>query len=606
MNIDKTNDNIVNREEYEKTALGVFGRMAEIVSNTLGVAAGDTMIFDYSSQTPLSPSKDGFRNALSIKFSEPVHELIARAIKDVSLKVNIDVGDGTTSVMIVAHELYKRLLEYRNKSRIKLSPYGLNNLLKIIERVIVTNLKKPEFGYIIKPVELDRSRRFEVYDHVATIAANNDETLGKTVSEIYKKHEKESLFINVTRSNTEEDIIDTDTGFEFPAGHIVRHMATESDGITCEYDNPLFLMIDGPLIGNDLPSLQAFIENTAIESGMPLCIMASEYSAEVINYFIQLRSGVERPSGQVIRAPVVAIIVNTGNAIGNERLRDLEAALGAKALPTNNGKLINPPKDHMGLLRLCGRAKKITTMPYFCKIIGAAADQAEVEGRVEEIEKELREKVAIGGDNILAMERAETLKSRIAMLRGEMCIYRVGGKTVKEKESRKYLIEDAVYATKSALKHGVTLAGNVSIPHLVKWRKELLIEAVMDELSKVATNFLLGGEGDRSRRKVIGDVLEIVAKAFESAYQMALYNAVLDWTKVKDLYRVLLDKEAGPENYNLLTGERKTLDKFDLPELLAPGNVDIAILNATFGVVGTFITSTQLMTWFVTNTEKKA
>ena len=605
MIVERGMGNTISKSQLQTITKNVLTDLSDSIAHTLGPNGANTLVMEPYATAPVTPSKDGFRLMLSYRYDNLPYEVIYRIVRDISSRMNTEVGDGTTSGIIIAESLYKNLLRYidSNNTILKrlankhytITPYGVNTILKEIEIVLKNFLTDPAFNYVKTLEGKTKEEKYEIYKRVATISANNDPDIGKFVAEVFNKTNSEYMFVDVTRSNNEEDEILQDLGFEFPAGHITRHMATESDGITCEYDDPLYLLVDGPLIDSDLPYIQRFVDQIAIKSKRPLVIMASEYSQEVMNYMIQLRSGVETENG-IFRVPIVAIIVNTANELGNERLRDLEAALGAKALPTKNGKLIDPPQDLMQLMRLCGRSVKIKTVPYWARITGGAGDKVEIEGRVEQIEQEIKVKSDMGQDSMVSIERIETLKRRIAMLRGEMSNIKVGGITYKDKESRRMLVEDAVYAVKSTIKNGYTLGGNVSVVHLIKYFKKSLTETITTNLRIRRANITIGNKR-RAITSAVEDILDIVGTSFEAAYKQTLYNAFENKKLVNKLYNTTQSSLHALTTFNLSTGTFE--DITNAPKLIVPGNTDTELLRSVFGVIGVFITSNQLMSFHI-------
>jgi chaperonin GroEL (HSP60 family) len=370
----------------------------------------------------------------------------------------------------------------------------------------------------------------------------------------------------------------------------------------------MYLLVDGPLLDYDLNAIGTFVNKVCIAMKRPLVIMASEYSQAAINWFIQLRSGVQvGESEELVRIPILAIIVNTANELGNERLRDLEAALGAKALPTKEGKLLDPPNANT-ILSYLGRSSKIKTVPFYCRIIGAQGDEGEIAGRVAEIQKEIAAKSDSAQDETVGYERVESLKRRIAMLNGEMCSIKVGGIGYKEKEMKRLLVEDAVYATKATIDKGITIGGNVSIYQCINTYRNDIENEITANLIKAKASIIIGNN-EKDIKKVVSKLLDIVSTSFLSAYHNVLMNAFDNNHKVNKIINEIKKSQPNAISFNIVKGEYEEFDRNNhsvnqvlgtvnyLPDLIVPGNTDIELMKSVFGIIGIFITSNQFMTF---------
>jgi chaperonin GroEL (HSP60 family) len=622
--VKRATENIVPPQEALKMFSDVFKDASRMMKCTIGPSGGNTLVTEPYATTPIFPTKDGFRVMNNHVYDDVPYEATFRMVRDLSSVVNEKVGDGTTSVVIIASAIYSEMIEYMRKHK-EITPYGVKNLFDIILKE-VTKILDGNYIYDIK--KLSHDVKVNIYEKIATIAANNDSRIGKNVAAAYAKSGSDYTYIDIQESMNADDIMDVNVGFEITTGYIDRHMVTASDGITAEYSNPLYLIIDGPLIADDLPSLRQWIA-WSLSINAPLVIIAAEYQKEIIDFLVRCRTtGFNVPSsdGQgyiQVRAPIIAIILDTRSEYGMSRLHDLECALGAKALTTNNGKLMEPPKDITDFKLLVGRSDSVTSKPHYIRIRGGGGSRAERDARIAEIEKDIDSSIDSSQHGVLEAGRIETLRRRAGMLQGEMHIVRVGGDSYKEKKNRSLIYEDAVMAVKNAIAHGVTLGGNVSIYSAIVSNITKITDNIISEFNSGTYNIMIGATTAKLR-KVIRDILFIIADNSLAAFRAVFDNATNDekfkntiFDELKDTksncstYNIMLDRfeEFDPEwSFNLERFELiKKMDGVDIgkdvkgildviPNLISPGNMDKEILRATFSILGLFLTSNQLIT----------
>jgi chaperonin GroEL len=584
--------------------LHVFEDARRMMTCTIGPPGGNTLVTEPYAATPIFPTKDGFRVMNNHVYDDVPYEATFRMIRDLSSIMNQEVGDGTTSVVIIAGAIYKEMIKYIKKNK-DITPYGVKNIFNVILEAVNEILDEK---YIYKINELSHEGKVKIYEKIATIAANNDSKIGKTVAGVYAKSGSDYTYIDIQESMNEKDITDVNVGFEITSGYIDRHMVTSADGISAEYNNPLYLIIDGPLIAEDLPSVQQWVA-WSLGINKPLVIIASEYEKEVFDFFVRCRTtGFNMPAekGLVsVRAPLLAIILDTRSEYGMSRLHDLECALGAKALTTNNGKLMEPPGKFEDFSLLIGRSDSVLSKPHYIRIRGGAGIRAEREARIAEIERDIAATIDSSQHGVLEAGRIEMLRRRAGMLQGEMHIIRVGGDSYKEKRNRALIYEDAVMAVKNCIKHGITLGGNVSIYHAIARNKKLLLDRIIKIFSTGTHNVMINSSEDKLRR-VASDILAIVAEGSLAAFKAVFDNATRNNKFKKDIFRHIkhdmdcvtfnLINNNGFERFCHAGPSNVTLGISNTPDLLSPGNMDKEILRATFSILGLFLTSNQLIT----------
>ena len=601
INANRATENIIPPKQMERIIQDVFDDLARMIAYTIGPAGGNTLVTEPYASTPIFPCKDGFRVMNNHIYDNPAYESIYRIIRDISGRMNEILGDATTSGVVIAKYFYTSIHRYIKRHK-EITPYGIGNLLKITLEVLEKELLKPENGYVYDLKNLSKDKKVEVYKKIATISANNDTDIGGKVANIYKETSSDYAYIDIQRSMNSEDRIDVNLGFEMPYGYINGHMANSADGITAEYDDPLFLLVDGPLLDPDLDNVKKFVRwvTEELDNPRPLVIIAGEYSKKVYDFLSECRTGVIRQirGGQqvVVKLPVLAINFSMLSEDGVAQVQDLEAILGAKALQTNNGRLQQCPDNAILLLQLLGRADHVLTKYAYTRIRGGGGDEAGRKGRIAEIEKLIKLTEDDAQHGVLAKARLEKLKRRIGMLQGEMhCIY-VGGESYKGKTNRSLIYEDATMAVKACIDNGVTLGGQVSIADCIKNHRYTIVDNILaimqDENNPV--NIFTGKY--RNDIKVINDMLDIISKTSKSAFMAVFKNASNDRRWIKSTFKKFSEEYT---TFNLITNKFETFEKKNdeiiFPDLIVPGNTDVELLKSVFEIVNLFITSNQLI-----------
>lgn len=616
--VKRARENIVPPKQMKKVFLNVFDDLSRMIKYTIGPAGGNTLVTEPYASTPIYPTKDGFTVMNNHIYDNPTYESIYRIVRDISGRMNQELGDATTSSVVIAADFYKRITKYQAHHK-EITPYGIKNLLDATLETISEYLKK--YNYVVDVKNLDKRTQIEIYRKIATIAANNDSAVGDVISEAYEKAHSDHPYIDVQTSFNEETCIDTDVGFEIPYGYNIAYMANGADGITAEYDKPLILLINGPLGDKSVNFLKMWIKWIAEDPAnpRPLVIMAEEFSKEVLDYLTLCRTGISRSiNGQrvLVRLPVLSICFNMSSEYGNWRVQDLEAILGAKALQTNNGNLIVTPSNATEFMMMLGRADHIESRFAFTRIRGGAGEESVRKGRIEEIKKLLNQNRDAAQHGVQSAARLEILKKRISMLEGEMQIIKVGGDSYKEKRNRKLIFDDATCAVKACIEHGITLGGQVSISDLINNTKVGLITDIISRLNKPGSVKNIGiNLTEKHLKNIISDILGLIKVSSKAAFTAVFENATnnkwwiyktfnsfsgeLNYSKIIPVPTVktynLIKNEFEQINYN----SDGTINTVSIPDLIVPGNTDVECLKSVFSILSLFLTSNQLISVMV-------
>tara|TARA_Y100000593_G_scaffold20847_1_gene41969 strand:+ start:5790 stop:7361 length:1572 start_codon:yes stop_codon:yes gene_type:complete len=397
--------------------------LADNVASTLG-PRGRNVIIQRKDARPII-TKDGVTVAKFIDLEDPFENLGAQAIKQAAAKTNSDAGDGTTTATVLARALLRRSQKYLISGA---SPIELKRGMdKTIER-IVSGLRE-----ISKPI-----KKKEDVEHIATISANGDETIGKLIATAVDLVGNDGS-ITIEDARSYETSLDIVEGFRIDSGYSSPQFITdESRGVT-KYDNPFVLVTDFKieLVEDMLPVLEV-----VAREGRPLVIVAEEVSGQALAALIM----------NSIRGTMKVAAVKAP-CYGQERrdiLKDLAISIGAEFITRETGHKLKETKlEHLGVAKSIEITKNMTT------IMDGNGDEDEIEKRIEALKAELNQT-----DNIHECER---IQGRITRLASGIAVIRVGAATELEMVEKKHRIIDALEAVKAAQQEGVVPGGGTAL-----------------------------------------------------------------------------------------------------------------------------------------------
>jgi chaperonin GroEL (HSP60 family) len=599
--------NIVSKDTTRKIIYEVLKDIRSAVEHTLGPAGRTTLLHDPSGIASLYPSKDGFRLMMHLSYDNYFYDAVYKILRDVSMHNNITVGDGTTSCVVIIDEFYKTLDKLTSD---KTGPFkyisstGITNILDAIKDILISELYNK--GYIKRLQDLSIEEKKTIITKVGSIAANNDHSVGQFVADLFDPvlEKLEELFVDIAPNETEETTKLSEIGFEMPCGHINRVYSTERDGKTAIYHDPRFLLVEGPLLDDDIKTITPIINFICLENDLPLIIIADDYSNKMAQYLYNIRLGfstMDENTGKPITIPpmkVCPIMHSSSHDLGHERMIDLETSLGGHVIVCQSSRIASLPSTPEEIVKLLGKAKKIVSISHTCRIFGGFGDDNKINARIEELEKFANEMVM--NDSVNAQGEILNYKERVGMLRSNMVAIKVGGLTYKERQYKVMIYEDAVYAIKSTIKNGFTLAGQVSIYSLINSSSSYLIDKIIKKLETERKNVIFGTKRNDELYEAVKLLLLIVRDTFQIAYKCALKNAILDDEEYQNILSEVYNSSIYDNNirvYNLMNDTYEALHSNN--ELLVAGNTDIEILSGVIGVTNLFINADTLQTLYI-------
>lgn len=402
--------------------------LADAVKVTLGPNGRCVILGEYKKIGTPHITKDGVTVAKNIKFKDKYKEVGASLIREAALKTVETVGDSTTSSTVIAQALI-------NESE-KLLQRGANP----------TELKRNLQNSLNKAIAIIKESSTPIQEsdikNIATISANNDETIGELIADAYAKITENGV-IAVEESNSTKTSVDIVTGMQFEQGFASSYFVTDEIKNECVFSKPYVLISEMKV--ETMREIMPILEMVHSEN-KPIVIIAQDFSEEVIETLrINVLNGILRVC--CVKAP----------SYGEYRkmlLEDISVLTKANFLTHDSALDFNDLQ-----LQDLGVCDKIIISKDKTMIIGGKG-QGDIPNRVEVIKARLAE---IKKDDSVNQEfLIEFFETRIARLIGGVASIKVGGITELEMKERKDRIDDAVCATKAALEEGIVAGGGIT------------------------------------------------------------------------------------------------------------------------------------------------
>jgi chaperonin GroEL len=394
-------------------------KLTKAVSSTLG-AGGKCVMLEDSQGRPII-TKDGVTVADSIILLDPVENMGARLLKEAARKTVKEAGDGTTTATVLAHAVLEEAYKVQSKTNAR----ELKNGIELMTEAVITYLES-----IAVPVTGD------MIDNIATISTNNDPVLGKIIADAFRSVGETGIVMMETSSNAETEI-EVIEGVQYDKGLVNSNFITNPSKRTSELDNPVVLIIESPVEG--IRQIQSVLEYV-IKANRSLLIIAdvetNVLSALAMN---KVKGNIKV---NVINAPTYGVNKK-------DTLADLALLTGATIINEDLGDdmdLIQP--EHLGTC-----LKSITDD--FETIIQVGGVAEEVQALIDSIKEQLGGKLNPG--EVIRLEK------RLARLSAKVAIVKVGANSDIELKEKADRVEDAICATKAAIKEGIVPGGGIAL-----------------------------------------------------------------------------------------------------------------------------------------------
>ncbi len=429
------------RQARDAIAAGVR-KLARAVKTTLG-PSGRCAVLDRGWGEPLV-TKDGAAVAEEIDLGNPNENAAARLVREAAEKTSETAGDGSTTATVLAEAIFLEGLKSVVAGR---SPMLLARGIRAGVETAKSQIEK----MAVKVKDRDQ------IEAVASVAANNDAAIGKTLAEAMDKVGKDGV-ITIEEGKGFETQVDVVEGMEFDRGFLSSHFVTDPDKMVCELKDPLILIFEEKV--NALPQILPVLERV-LAARRSLLIIAEDVEGEILATLV-----VNKLKGVLKCAAVKA------PAYGDRRkamLQDIAILTGGKGVFKDLG--IEPENVTLDFL---GKAKKVIVTSEKTTIIEGGGSSKDIKAREAEIRKEL--------ENTTSEYDREKLQERLAKLVGGVALIKVGGATESEMKERKSRFEGALNATRAAVEEGILPGGGVALYRIAESLKTTGAENEEEEL----------------------------------------------------------------------------------------------------------------------------
>ena len=421
-------------EAKSKVITGV-NKLAQAVKSTLG-ASGKCVIYEDGRGKPVI-TKDGVTVAESVVLLDPVENMGATLIKEAARNTVKEAGDGTTTATVLAEALIKQIdTAIADGLTIREIKDGVNETLNSVISYL---------NSISVDVEGD------MLSAVSSISCNNDEELGKIISEAYDKVGKNGVVL-MEESPTEDTYVEIVDGVQLDCSLSSPHFVTNTEKHLCELDNPLILTCSSEI--PNVRKIQSILEHV-IKNNRSLLIVApvaQQVKAALMMNKVKgnIKVNIIDPPGfgPTKKDAMEDLAILTGSTVLNEELGD-------------DLDLMEP--EHLGEAEFAVTNDKYTVLT----LEGMTND---IENRIDELNKKISEE-----KNQYIQKK---LEQRLATLSGSVAMIKVGANSKVELKEKKDRVEDAIYATKAALKEGIVPGGGIALLNASQKIKE-------DDVSKI-------------------------------------------------------------------------------------------------------------------------
>jgi len=490
-------------EAREKLKKGV-DTLANAVKVTLG-PKGRNVVIGKKFGAP-HVTKDGVTVAKEIELSDAVENMGAQMVKEVASKTADIAGDGTTTATVLAQAIIS--------SGMKSVASGANpmDLKRGIDKAVSSVVKS--LKSFSKEVGSDNDK----IKQIATISANNDETIGSLIAEAMKVVGNDGV-ITVEEAKGTETEVKTVEGMQFDRGYLSPYFVTNAEKMIVEMDNPYILIYDKKI--SNMKELLPVLE-PVVQSGKSLLIIAEDLDGEALATLVVNR----------IRASLKIAAVKAPG-FGDRRkamLEDIAILTGGQVISEEKGLTLEG-----ATLDMLGTAEKIEIDKDNTTIVNGAGNKEAISARVNQIKAQI--------ESTTSDYDKEKLQERLAKLAGGVAVLYVGAATEVEMKEKKDRVDDALAATRAAVEEGIVPGGGVALIRAgesletLKGENEdettgiaIVKRAIEEPLRQIVAN--AGGEGAVIVQKVREGKDDFGYNARTEVFQDLYAAGVIDPTKV--------------------------------------------------------------------------
>lgn len=461
-------------------------KLTKAVSSTLG-AGGKCVMLEDNQGRPII-TKDGVTVADSVILLDPVENMGARLLKEAARKTVKEAGDGTTTATVLAHSILNEAYKVQSKHNARELKKGIENMTE----QVITYLES-----IAVPVTGD------MIDNIATISTNNDSVLGKTIADAFRAVGETGIVMMETSSSAETEI-EVIEGVQYDKGLVNSHFITNPNKRVAELENPVVLIIESPV--DSIRQIQSVLEHV-IKANKSLLIIAdmetNVLSALAMN---KVKGNIKV---NVINAPTYGVNKK-------DTLADLALLTGATIINEDLG-------DDMDLIlpEYLGSCLKAVTDDSET-ILQVNSTTEEVQLLIDELKTQLESK--LNPAEVIRLER------RLARLSAKVAVVKVGANSDVELKEKADRVEDAICATKAAIKEGIVPGGGIALLNAsqtlsgINTGEWVLLDAIKAPFNTILAN---AGMEDTMTKFVEGNGLNVITGDIVNMIEAGIIDPLL-------------------------------------------------------------------------------
>jgi chaperonin GroEL len=518
---------------FEIEARNKMKRGVDVLANAVKVTLGPkgrNVVLEKKFGAP-SVTKDGVTVAKEIELEDPIENMGAQMVKEVASKTADIAGDGTTTATVLAQSIISEGLKNVAAGA---NPMDLKRGIEKAVSKVVEHLKGQS-----QTVGTDSKK----IQQVASISANNDDTIGKLIAEAFGKVGKDGV-ITVEEARGTETGIEVVEGMQFDRGYISPYFVTNSEKMEAELEKPYILIYDKKI--SSMKDILHILEKVAQQSAQ-LLIISEDLDGEALATLV-----VNKLRGTI---KVAAVKAPGFGDRRKEMLQDVAILTKGIVVSEEQGyKLENADLSYLG------RAERVVIDKDNTTIVGGKGKKEDIVGRVNQIKAQI--------ESTTSDYDKEKLQERLAKLSGGVAVLNIGAATEIEMKEKKDRVDDALHATRAAVEEGIVPGGGVAyiraIESLEKFKGinedettgiAIVKRALEEPIRQIVVNS--GIEGSIVVQKVKEGKADFGFNARTEVYENLYKAGVIDPTKVT---RIALENAASIAGM-LLTTECVVADK---------------------------------------------
>ena len=517
---------IIYGEDARKALLSGVNQLADTVKITLG-PKGRNVVLDKKFGAPLI-TNDGVTIAKEVELEDAFENMGAQLVKEVATKTNDVAGDGTTTATLLAQALVRE---------------GMKNVTAGANPMVLRGGVQKATKIAVDAIEKNSHKVSGTKDiaRVAAVSSASDE-IGQLIADAMEKVTADGV-ITVEESKTAETYSEVVEGMMFDRGYITPYMATDTDKMVAELDDPYILITDKKI--SNIQEILPLLEQV-VQSGKKLLIIAEDVEGEALTTLILNK----------LRGTFTCVAVKAPG-FGDRRkemLVDIATLTGGQVISEEVGLEL---KDTQ--LSQLGRARQVKVDKENTIIVDGAGNSDEIKARVGQIRAQI--------ETTSSEFDKEKLQERLAKLAGGVAVIKVGAATEVEMKEKKLRIEDALNATRAAVEEGIVAGGGTAYLNAIPAVEKLLAESEGDEKTGV----------------------QIVARALTAPVKQIAANAGIDGSVVLEKIR-----ESGKIGYGFDAYKETYCDMIPAG-IVDPTKVTRSALENAASIASTLLTTESLV-----------